>query len=81
MDDKTSEIEEEPDWDPDYYAERVGRYVEMNTEYEAESVPRSEIAQFVRDELDTDYLNETINVALAQNLIVKVDENQYRPAD
>lgn len=81
MDENTSEVEVTPDWDPDYYAERVGRFVDMNTDFEMETVARTDIAQFVKDELDTDYLNETINVALAQNLIIERDENRYAPAE
>ncbi|EJN60716.1 hypothetical protein [Halogranum rubrum] len=81
MAENTSEVETTPEWDPDYYAERVGRFVDMNTDFEKETVARADIAQFVRDELDTDYLNETINVALAQDLIVERDENRYAPAE
>ncbi|SFL01193.1 hypothetical protein SAMN04487950_1933 [Halogranum rubrum] len=81
MAENTSEVETTPEWDPDYYAERVGRFVDMNTDFEKETVARADIAQFVKDELDTDYLNETINVALAQDLIVERDENRYAPAE
>jgi hypothetical protein len=81
MDDDTTDVETTPEWDPDYYAERVGRFVDMNTDFEKQTVARAEIAQLVKDELDTDYLNETINVALAQDLIVETAENRYAPVE
>lgn len=81
MDDHDSPPEQTPEWDPDYYAERVARYIEREPEYETKPVPRSAIAQFVREELDPDYLNETINAALAQDLIEEVGEDQYRLVD